>query len=192
MARLLLGLVLALAAASAITATAPRYAPFDAIHAYAYDAPIDGVDATHIVADACATPISNTRTIASAVRSSLRTSPGAVRLVSGFFLAAKEVDDGFVYLRTDKLGGKPYVGQAKSSGRYKTRQTEHGRENPFADFDYDILGRAKPGTELDRLEEFFIRRHGGPTTKRNPNSPLANKRHQMSESRYEEAGGDFP
>jgi hypothetical protein len=42
------------------------------------------------------------------------------------------------------------------------------------------------------MEEFFIRGHGGPTTKRNPSGALANKRHQMSESRYQDAGGDLP
>lgn len=106
--------------------------------------------------------------------------------------AAKLEREGIVYLRTDKLGGKPYVGQAKSATRYGERQVEHARDHPFADFEYDILGRAEPGTALDRLEEFFIRQHGGPTTKRNPGGSLANKRHQMSDSRYQQAGGDLP
>jgi hypothetical protein len=103
--------------------------------------------------------------------------------------AAKAGDEGIVYLRTDKLGSKPYVGQSKSAARYDARQVEHARENPFADFEFSILGRAKPGAELDRLEEFFIRGMGGPTTRRNPSGVLANRRHQMSDRRYQRAGG---
>ncbi len=103
--------------------------------------------------------------------------------------AAKETDEGIVYLRADKLGGKPYVGQSKSAARYEARQVEHARENPFADFEFSIVGRAKPGTELDRLEEYFIRRLGGPTTRRNPAGALANRRHQRSKRHYLEAGG---
>jgi hypothetical protein len=64
-------------------------------------------------------------------------------------------------------------------------------ENPFSDFEYTILGRAKPGRDLHRLEEFFIRSYGGPTTTSNPGGALANHRHQMSELRYQAAGGDY-
>lgn len=34
----------------------------------------------------------------------------------------------------------------------------------YADFEFVILGRAKPGTELDRMEEYYIRRGGGRPT----------------------------
>ena len=43
---------------------------------------------------------------------------------------------------------------------------------------------------MDRLEEYFIRSMGGPTNKSNPAGELANKRHQMSDTRYMDAGGD--
>jgi hypothetical protein len=39
------------------------------------------------------------------------------------------------------------------------------------------------------MEEFFIRRGGGPTNLGNPNGSLANLRHQMSDPRYWGAGG---
>ena len=55
---------------------------------------------------------------------------------------------------------------------------------------FEIIGRAKPGSELDRMEEFFIRQEGGPTNLNNPNGGLANGRHQMSGPRYVGAGGD--
>jgi hypothetical protein len=96
-----------------------------------------------------------------------------------------------VYRRIDEAGGKPYVGQAKSDARYIARQAEHARANPNADFEFEILGRANPGTELDRLEEFYIRQGGGPTNLGNPDGLLANLRHQMSDSRYAAAGGDY-
>ena len=89
------------------------------------------------------------------------------------------------------LGGKPYIGQAESEARYGARQSEHARANPDADFEFEIIGRANPGTELDRMEEFFIRQGGGPTNVGNPNGGLANRRHQMSDPRYWGAGGDL-
>jgi len=46
-------------------------------------------------------------------------------------------------------------------------------------------------SELDRMEEYYIRQGGGPTNLGNPNGGLANLRHQMSDSRYWAAGGDF-
>lgn len=67
----------------------------------------------------------------------------------------------------------PYVGQAQSEQRYLARQKEHARENPNADFDFEIIGRANPGIELDRMEEFYIRQGGGPTNLGNPNGGLS-------------------
>lgn len=68
---------------------------------------------------------------------------------------------------------------------FDARQTEHDvatdRENT-----YEILGRAKPGKDLDVLEETHIRRQGG-LTKDGGN--LENKRYQMREERYRAAGG---
>lgn len=102
-----------------------------------------------------------------------------------------QVGEGIVYRRTSRMGGKPYIGQSKSAARYDARQLEHARENPFNAFDYEILGRSNPGSQLERLEEFFIRQGGGPTTRRNPAGGLANRRHQMREERYQAAGGGF-
>ncbi len=96
-----------------------------------------------------------------------------------------------MYHRVDLLGSKPHVGQAKSMDRFVARQAEHAADNPNALFEFDVLGRAKPGPQLDRLEEFHIRQLGGPTNKSNPNGLLANKRHQMSDARYKAAGGDY-
>jgi hypothetical protein len=110
-------------------------------------------------------------------------------------VAAEEDADlaGIVYRRTDLNGSKPYVGQSKSLDRFIARQAEHARANPDADFEYEVLGRAEPGSELDRLEEYWIRELGGPTSRGNPGGILANMRHQMSELRYQSAGGNpFP
>lgn len=102
-----------------------------------------------------------------------------------------QVGEGIVYRRTSRMGGKPYIGQSKSAARYDARQLEHQRDNPFDAFDYEILGRSSPGSQLDRLEEFFIRQGGGPTTRRNPGGGLANRRHQMRDERYDAAGGGY-
>jgi hypothetical protein len=62
-------------------------------------------------------------------------------------------------------------------------------------YDYDspdeVLGRQNPGTQLDRLEEYFIRELGGPTTMRNPFGRLQNRRRQMRDERYFAAGGGY-
>lgn len=88
------------------------------------------------------------------------------------------------------MGGKPYIGQAKSESRFLARQSEHARENSDADFEFEIIGRGQPGGQLSRIEEFFIRQGGGPTNKGNPNGGLANMRHHMSDARYLLSGGD--
>jgi hypothetical protein len=108
----------------------------------------------------------------------------------GARVAADDGPSGVVYRRTDANGGKPYFGQAKSLVRYVARQSEHARANPLADFDFEIVGRAEPGIDPDRLEEYYIREGGGPTNLRNPEGSLANMRHQMSDSRYLRAGED--
>nr|WP_237686509.1 DUF6531 domain-containing protein [Arthrobacter jiangjiafuii] len=100
--------------------------------------------------------------------------------------------EGVVYLRTDLSGGmEPYVGQSKSLERFELRQTEHDRAFPEARFRFEELGFADPGVKLDRLDEFYIRQHGGPTNKGNPDGLLSNKRHQMNDMRYTDAGGDL-
>jgi hypothetical protein len=75
--------------------------------------------------------------------------------------------------------------------RFEARQIEHARANPDSDFSFEIIARAKPGTALDRTEEYFIRQEGGPTNFSNVGGRLANLRHQMSEVRYRNAGGDL-
>ncbi|KTR42106.1 hypothetical protein NS263_02705 [Curtobacterium oceanosedimentum] len=67
---------------------------------------------------------------------------------------------------------------------------EHARANPDAIYEYRVIDRGTPGQHLDRLEEYHIRRLGGPTNKGNPDGLLENKRHQMREARYQAAGGD--
>ncbi len=74
------------------------------------------------------------------------------------------------------MDGKPYIRHAKNEARYVARQAEHARAHPDADFEFEIIGRAKPGTQLDRMEEFYIREGGGPTNLSNPNGGLANMR----------------
>jgi len=52
--------------------------------------------------------------------------------------------------------------------------------------EYEILGRAKSGSELELLEETKIREEGGLAKE---GGPLANRRHEMREKRYRTAGG---
>ncbi len=105
--------------------------------------------------------------------------------------------DGVVYCRTDACGNvKPYYGQAISEKRFLERQAEEIRQYQRlgidADFEFEIVERARPGRTLDVAEEGWIRRGGGPTTKSNPTGPLSNKRYQMSNVRYVDAGGAVP
>lgn len=89
--------------------------------------------------------------------------------------------EGIVYERTNPETGEQYVGQTKSPKRFEARQGEHNRDLGVQ-HRFKIIGRAKPGRELDTLEETKIREYGGL-------KKLRNKRHQMSEQRYSEAGG---
>jgi hypothetical protein len=54
---------------------------------------------------------------------------------------AEAIPEGIVYRRTDLFGSKPYIGQAK-------RQSEHPRDHPNANFEFEIVGRANPGPSL--------------------------------------------
>ena len=108
---------------------------------------------------------------------------GRARAIAAGDEAAGEDLSGIVYLRTDTTGGiKPYYGQTTAE-RFDVRQYEHQVANPGAVFKYQVVGRAEPGSQLDRLEEYFIRGNGGP-------GPLSNRRHQMNDLRYVLAGGD--
>jgi hypothetical protein len=102
---------------------------------------------------------------------------------------APQEGEGVVYLRVNSHGD-PYIGKSKSSVRYYKRKNEHLRENPGEEFEFMVLGRADKEPDLARIEEYFIQGLGGAKS-RNPNTPLANKRHEMSIGRYNKAGGDF-
>lgn len=67
------------------------------------------------------------------------------------------IRDGVVYVTSDLMGGKPYVGQAKSKERYVARQQERARLSPNAGFEFEVVARAQPGVLLDRAEESHIR-----------------------------------
>lgn len=101
--------------------------------------------------------------------------------------AARTTPDGVVYLRRDPVTGDCYVGQCKSSDRFDARQKEHDRDLDVQ-HEYEILGRAEPGVELDVLEETKIRELGGLARE---GGSLSNKRHQMRESRYRDNGGEL-
>ena len=99
---------------------------------------------------------------------------------------------GIVYRRIDKTTGKVYIGQAKNEERFIARQAEHAENNPLAEYEFEVIGQAKEGKDLNVLEETLIRKHGVPSTKKstaNGTGTLENKRYQMSEKNYNEAGG---
>jgi hypothetical protein len=97
----------------------------------------------------------------------------------------KAVPEGVVYKRTDPLSRDSYVGQSMSSKRYIERQKEHNRGLGI-EHEYEILGRAEPGKGLDVLEEDMMRTLGGIERE---GGTLKNRRHQMREQRYRDAGG---
>lgn len=90
---------------------------------------------------------------------------------------------GVIYMRVDRAGGKAYVGRANNLDRYLARQRSHARANPNADFEFKVVARGRPGPELRRLEDRTIRRSGTPTTRRNPNGTLANRRYEIATGR---------
>ncbi len=81
-----------------------------------------------------------------------------------------KIPEGIVYRRTDLSGEiAPYGGQAKSEARFIERQAEHARANPDADFEFEIVGRAEPGVQLDVLEHNFIQElTGGVAARKSP------------------------
>jgi hypothetical protein len=93
--------------------------------------------------------------------------------------------DGIVYKRTNPKTTKDYVGQAKSDEHYVKRQNAHNNSKGVK-HEYEELGRAKPGKDLDVLEETKIRQGGGPEKK---GGKLENQRYQMNDERYKSAGG---
>lgn len=99
--------------------------------------------------------------------------------------ASKGAAEGVAYLRTNVATAERYVGQAKSAERYAKRKKEHN-DALGVQHEFEILGTAKPGKQLDVLEETMIRKQGGI---KKEGGKLANKRHQMSEKNYKKHGG---
>jgi RHS repeat-associated protein len=92
--------------------------------------------------------------------------------------------DGVVYLRTDTSGNLgDYYGQAQSDARYTVRQDEHTDANPNSDFEFEQVGSASPGDNLDFMEQFQITANGGSYTQ-NPLTPLSNDIRAMSDERF--------
>jgi RHS repeat-associated protein len=98
---------------------------------------------------------------------------------------ARGVEKGIVYLRTNVVTGEKYIGQAKSESRFAKRQKEHDK-NLLSKHEYEPLGNATPGKQLDVLEESMIRNHGSIAKE---GGSLLNKRHQMSDKNYRANGG---
>jgi len=105
-----------------------------------------------------------------------------------FVPGALEGEGGVVYRRTNPKTREQYIGQAMSDQHFLKRQWAEDSKLRVK-HEYELVERAKPGQTLDVAEEGWIRRGGGPTNKSNPGGGLANKRHQMNETRYRKAGG---
>ncbi|WP_412538482.1 ricin-type beta-trefoil lectin domain protein [Longispora sp. K20-0274] len=111
-------------------------------------------------------------------------------LAGGTPVLVHNVDgDGVIYVRIDLNTGREYVGQAKSWDRYLVRQAEHAKLHPDADFEFHVVDRGTPGVDLNLKEESWMRAGGGPTNRGNPDGGLDNKRVQMNDVRYKDAGG---
>jgi hypothetical protein len=117
----------------------------------------------------------------------LSTIKNAARVANMASNVASKADEGIVYLRKGP-NGERYVGQAKSDERFLKRQDEHDRKTGRTNT-YQILDRGKPGKDLDVLEETNIRREGGLPK---DGGTLENKRYQMSDKNYQQAGGTEP
>jgi RHS repeat-associated protein len=102
---------------------------------------------------------------------------------------------GIIYLRTDPITGKQYVGKSKSPESFVRRQQAHNRAlnkaNPelgskqryiFEKLETDIKGKQ----QLSLAEENWIREKGGIAK---DGGPLENKIHAMSDENYKNAGG---
>jgi len=117
---------------------------------------------------------------ASGIASTASIAAGGLGLYNSLISPAVE-GDGIVYLRTNPETGEQYIGQAKSPQRFDARQSEHDN-NLGVEHDYEILGHANPGIDLDVLEETMIREYGGIQRE---GGTLVNRRHQMSDARYD-------
>jgi hypothetical protein len=118
----------------------------------------------------------------------LKGSPAATTEVAKIKGTGEAPESGVVYRRTNPKTGEQYIGQAKSDQHFLRRQSAHDSKLRVK-HEYEIVERAKPGQALDVAEEGWIRQGGGPANESNPGGGLANKRHQMNETRYRNAGG---
>jgi hypothetical protein len=87
--------------------------------------------------------------------------------------------DGIIYKRTSIRSGDEYIGQSKNTDTYARRQIDHNRNVGTNDF--EEVGFAREGLDLNILEETLIRNSGG---LRKEGGTLVNKRHQMSDLNY--------
>jgi hypothetical protein len=97
----------------------------------------------------------------------------------------KGTAEGVVYKRTNVKTGDEYIGQSKSMVRYEKRQAEHRRADKNARYEFELVGRANPGKELNILEQKKINEHGGLKKK---GGTLENKRNQISEKKWKQHG----
>jgi RHS repeat-associated protein len=107
---------------------------------------------------------------------------GAARVVEGAASLAQM--EGIIYGRTTPRTGGFYVGRAKSEAAYLKRQAVHDARLGVR-HEYKILQRTKAGVDLRVAEESHIRANGGP-------GRLQNKRFEMNDKAYTEAGGAVP
>lgn len=143
------------------------------------------------VADSLAEGVDSALSGVAIAKASAAAATQAARAIEAEILAGAEARtataeaEGIVYKRVDPKAGDAYVGQAKSPERYVARQGEHNAKLGVK-HDYEIKGRATPGTDLDVLEKSLIRQEGG---LQREGGTLVNRRHQMNERKYRAAGG---
>jgi len=103
----------------------------------------------------------------------------------------------YIYLRTDPLTQKIYVGKSKSETSYKLRKDAHNKKlqkqvgDPLLEYDFIPIARPNGHKETKRTEEYFIRAGGGPSNKNNPYGVLENKIYASIDKIYQALGGDF-
>jgi RHS repeat-associated protein len=100
----------------------------------------------------------------------------------------EEGAEGIVYKRTNPKTAKEYIGKSKDEANFVKRQKAHDKSKGVK-HDYDIVERANPGKDLSMAEEKHIRRGGGPENK---GGKLENKRYEVNDPKYKEAGGSEP
>lgn len=87
---------------------------------------------------------------------------------------------GLVYRRTNRNTGRCYIGRCNNERTYERRQRDHRRENPDADYEFEILeDNVEPGRPLREAEQRQITAHGGPTNRSNPRGGTENRRNEI-------------